>query len=150
MSSDSGGDRPPRPGPPKGFMFGNIEERTHRLEADYIDEVREGVCFPLPCPAPIDALVRALSLSHAHTPLPLSPPSLQDAKANLGTVEAQMRDTVAATLDAAGGANAAPGAADPLPPGRVAPGPAAVDYSAERDMVDDPGAGAAAVSTAWR
>jgi len=22
-------------------MFGNIEERTHRLEADYIDEVRE-------------------------------------------------------------------------------------------------------------
>ena len=49
MSSDSEGARQERrPGPPKGFMFGNIEERTHRLEADYIDEVSErgrGVAF---------------------------------------------------------------------------------------------------------
>ena len=57
-----------------------------------------------------------------------------------------MRDTVAATLDGAGGGGAQPA----NPPGRVAPAPTALDYSTEREMVDDPGAEAAAVNAAWR
>lgn len=60
-----------------------------------------------------------------------------------------MRDTVTATLGGTGGGAGQPAPTD-LPPGRVAPAPDAVDYSAEREMVDDPGGGAAAANAAWR
>lgn len=95
----------------------------------------------------------SLSLPAPHpltNPANPHPHPSQDAKRNLGTVEAQMRDTVAATLD--GGARGACAGADAdaaptnLPAGRVAPGPDAVDYSTERGEVDDPGA----VNAAWR
>jgi hypothetical protein len=60
-----------------------------------------------------------------------------------------MRDTVTATLEGGGG-GAGQSSADLPPGGWVAPVPTALDYSTEREMVDDPGAGAAAANAAWR
>ena len=94
MSSDSGSPRAPKPGPPKGFMFGNIEERTHRLEADYIDEVRRENgrvrCAPSigHCARPLASLLLLLTALPAPRTRPPPHPGRQSQPGHRGSPDA--------------------------------------------------------------